>query len=149
MPGRPRRRKPRRKAEPVAPPARRRAVIYARVSSKDQEREGFSIPAQQRLLRQYAEQQGFTVVEEFTDVRTPDMGAAPPDVLRAAAPRLRDDECLVSTAVEAILVTGEGDRVRASGSMKRELPWGSPSSVSGVLASDLPVGGGTLCAWVW
>ena len=27
------------------------AVMYARVSSKDQEREGFSIPAQQKLLR--------------------------------------------------------------------------------------------------
>src|ERR1022692_156433 len=30
------------------------AVLYARVSSKDQEKEGFSIPAQQRLLREYA-----------------------------------------------------------------------------------------------
>jgi site-specific DNA recombinase len=29
-----------------------RAVLYARVSSKDQEREGFSIPAQLKLLRQ-------------------------------------------------------------------------------------------------
>jgi DNA invertase Pin-like site-specific DNA recombinase len=34
--------------------ARRKAVIYARVSSVEQEREGFSIPAQQRLLREYA-----------------------------------------------------------------------------------------------
>ena len=33
------------------------AVLYARVSSKDQEREGFSIPAQQKLLREYAEHQ--------------------------------------------------------------------------------------------
>ena len=29
---------------------RTEAVIYARVSSKDQEREGFSIPAQRELL---------------------------------------------------------------------------------------------------
>jgi DNA invertase Pin-like site-specific DNA recombinase len=28
-----------------------KAVIYARVSSKDQEREGYSIPAQLKLLR--------------------------------------------------------------------------------------------------
>ena len=28
-------------------------VLYARVSSKDQEKEGFSIPAQLRLLRDY------------------------------------------------------------------------------------------------
>jgi hypothetical protein len=33
---------------------RSNAVVYARVSSKDQEREGFSIPAQTQLLRGYA-----------------------------------------------------------------------------------------------
>lgn len=32
----------------------RSAVIYARVSSKDQEREGYSIPAQLKFLREYA-----------------------------------------------------------------------------------------------
>ena len=35
------------------------AVIYARVSSRDQEREGYSIPAQLKLLRDYAEKHGF------------------------------------------------------------------------------------------
>ena len=35
-------------------PMSRAAVLYARVSSKDQEREGFSIPAQLDLLRSYA-----------------------------------------------------------------------------------------------
>ena len=33
---------------------RRTCVIYARVSSKQQEEEGFSIPAQLELLRSYA-----------------------------------------------------------------------------------------------
>jgi site-specific DNA recombinase len=47
-----------------------RAVVYARVSSKDQEREGFSIPAQQRLLREYAEANGMVIAEEFLDVET-------------------------------------------------------------------------------
>ncbi len=47
-----------------------RAVLYARVSSKDQEREGFSIPAQQRLLRQYAHAHGLAIVQEFQDVET-------------------------------------------------------------------------------
>src|SRR5689334_20302100 len=47
-----------------------RVVLYARVSSKDQEREGYSIPAQQRLLREYAIQNGLLVVEEFVDVVT-------------------------------------------------------------------------------
>jgi site-specific DNA recombinase len=46
------------------------AVLYARVSSKDQEREGFSIPAQCTLLREHARQHGFEVLEEFIDVET-------------------------------------------------------------------------------
>src|SRR5579862_1349420 len=46
------------------------AVLYARVSSKDQEREGFSIPAQQKLLRQHARDQGLTILHEFVDVET-------------------------------------------------------------------------------
>jgi site-specific DNA recombinase len=45
-------------------------VLYARVSSKDQEKEGFSIPAQLRLLRDYAETKGFAIAHEFTDVET-------------------------------------------------------------------------------
>lgn len=47
-----------------------RVVLYARVSSKDQEKEGYSIPAQQRLLRDYALQNGLVVAEEFVDVET-------------------------------------------------------------------------------
>jgi hypothetical protein len=35
----------------VAPLQQRQAVLYARVSSKEQEREGFSIPSQQKLLQ--------------------------------------------------------------------------------------------------
>ncbi len=46
------------------------AVIYARVSSKEQEREGFSIPSQQKLLREYAERKGFMVVSEFVEAET-------------------------------------------------------------------------------
>jgi site-specific DNA recombinase len=51
-------------------PSARSCVIYARVSSKDQEKEGFSIPAQLRLLQDYAATQGMTVAEEFIDVET-------------------------------------------------------------------------------
>jgi site-specific DNA recombinase len=47
-----------------------RAVLYARVSSRDQEREGFSIPAQLKLLRHYAREQHLTIVREFVDVET-------------------------------------------------------------------------------
>ncbi len=46
------------------------AVMYARVSSKDQEREGYSIPAQLKLLRAYAQRNGFRIVREFVDIET-------------------------------------------------------------------------------
>jgi DNA invertase Pin-like site-specific DNA recombinase len=51
-------------------PARKQAVIYARVSSKEQEKEGFSIPAQLKLLKEYASAQGFAVAKEYVDVET-------------------------------------------------------------------------------
>ena len=47
-----------------------RAVLYARVSSKEQEKEGFSIPAQLKLLKEYAAREGLSVVQEFVDVET-------------------------------------------------------------------------------
>src|SRR6202171_1929510 len=50
--------------------ARKQAVIYARVSSKEQEKEGFSIPAQLKLLKEYASTNGFTVAQEYIDVET-------------------------------------------------------------------------------
>lgn len=48
----------------------KKAVIYARVSSKEQERDGFSIPAQRKLLHDYAEKNGFKVVAEFCEAET-------------------------------------------------------------------------------
>jgi site-specific DNA recombinase len=48
----------------------RQAVMYTRVSSRDQEREGYSIPAQQALLREYAAKLGLKIVREFVDVET-------------------------------------------------------------------------------
>ena len=46
------------------------AVIYARVSSREQEREGYSIPAQRKLLAEYARLRGFCVQREFIDVES-------------------------------------------------------------------------------
>ena len=56
--------------EPKQNSGRREAVLYARVSSKEQEREGYSILAQLKLLREYAAQQSFEVMREFVDVET-------------------------------------------------------------------------------
>src|SRR5262245_18749855 len=46
------------------------AAAYARVSSKDQEREGFSIPAQRKLLQLYARDRHLKIAREFDDVET-------------------------------------------------------------------------------
>ena len=47
-----------------------KAVLYARVSSKEQDEEGFSIPAQLKLLKDYAQKNKFRVVQEFIDIET-------------------------------------------------------------------------------
>ena len=49
---------------------RRNACIYARVSTVEQEKEGFSIPAQLKMLREYASKQGFRVIKEFVESET-------------------------------------------------------------------------------
>src|SRR5215472_11432701 len=54
----------------AADASRRQAVIYARVSSKEQEKEGFSIPAQLKLLKEYAAANGFMIAQEYVDVET-------------------------------------------------------------------------------
>lgn len=56
--------------EELSAVSRPRVVTYARVSSKEQEKEGFSIPAQQKLLQGYAETNRFHIVQEFVDVET-------------------------------------------------------------------------------
>ena len=50
--------------------ATNKAVLYARISSKEQEREGYSIPAQKKLLHSYAQKHGYEIVREFIDVET-------------------------------------------------------------------------------
>jgi hypothetical protein len=58
----------------------KKAVIYARVSSKEQEREGFSIPAQLRLLHEYAFRNDFSVLRgsNKTHLQSNDPGTACP-----------------------------------------------------------------------
>src|SRR6516165_565616 len=57
-------------SKPISSDPIRKAVIYARVSSKEQEKEGFSIPAQFKLLKDYAAAQGFAIAKEYVDVET-------------------------------------------------------------------------------
>src|ERR1035438_5034885 len=44
--------------------------LYARVSSREQEREGYSIPAQRKLLAEYARTHNFHIEREFVDVES-------------------------------------------------------------------------------
>jgi site-specific DNA recombinase len=48
----------------------RRSVVYARVSSKEQEKEGYSIPAQLKSLHTYAAALSLQIMGEFVDVET-------------------------------------------------------------------------------
>lgn len=74
-----------------------KAILYARVSSKEQEKEGFSIPAQLKLLREYAEKHQFTIVEEYTDSETAKKAGR--TNFTAMADRIRKD-----ATIDAILV---------------------------------------------
>jgi predicted site-specific integrase-resolvase len=42
------------------------AVLYARVSSKEQQKDGYSIPAQIKLLRSYAQAERIKIVAEYS-----------------------------------------------------------------------------------
>ena len=55
---------------PQQTPSRQKVVLYARVSSKEQEKEGFSIPSQLKLLNKYAEDNKVQIVQEYVDVET-------------------------------------------------------------------------------
>jgi site-specific DNA recombinase len=46
------------------------AAMVSRVSSREQQQEGFSIEAQAKLLREYADRNGFEVVKAFEGVET-------------------------------------------------------------------------------
>jgi DNA invertase Pin-like site-specific DNA recombinase len=44
----------------------KKAVGYCRVSSKEQEETGYSLPAQEKLVREYAEKMGFELIKVFS-----------------------------------------------------------------------------------
>jgi DNA invertase Pin-like site-specific DNA recombinase len=48
----------------------KQAISYTRVSSREQQEEGFSLGAQSGVLRTYADRNGFSIVRTFEDVET-------------------------------------------------------------------------------
>ena len=53
------------------------AVAYVRVSSKEQREEGFSIEAQERLVREYAHKNGITIVKLYIEVESASKAGRP------------------------------------------------------------------------
>ena len=47
-----------------------KCVVYARVSTKEQQEEGFSIPAQLKAIRAFCQAEGITIAEEFVEVES-------------------------------------------------------------------------------
>jgi len=45
----------------------RRAVLYARVSTEEQARSGYSLAQQLEALREYALREGYEIIEEVED----------------------------------------------------------------------------------
>ena len=43
-----------------------KAILFARVSSREQEETGYSLPAQQKLLEEYAKKNGFQIAKRFS-----------------------------------------------------------------------------------
>jgi len=54
-----------------------KAVAYFRVSSDRQEKEGFSIPAQEKLVREFAKMHGIAIAREFVEAETAKKGGRP------------------------------------------------------------------------
>ncbi len=43
-----------------------KTVLYSRVSSREQEETGYSLPAQEKLLKEYSEKKGFSIAKKFS-----------------------------------------------------------------------------------
>jgi site-specific DNA recombinase len=79
-----------------------KAVIYVRVSSKEQQQGGYSIPAQLSALREYAKKKGFQVVKEYEEAETAKR------VGRTNFQRMLDD---VSNGLASVIIVEKTDRL--------------------------------------
>ena len=69
----------------------KRAILYARVSTDEQARSGYSLAQQLEALRAYAAQEGYEVLEEVVDAGQSgklSMGAEKSNSMSLAAPSL-------------------------------------------------------------
>ena len=80
----------------------KRAVLYARVSTEEQARSGYSLAQQMEALREYAAQEGYKVLEEVTDP-----GQSGASLARPGMDRVRD---LVAAGGVSVVLAQDRDR---------------------------------------
>jgi site-specific DNA recombinase len=81
----------------------KRAILYARVSTDEQARSGFSLAQQLDALREYADREGYTVLEEVTDP-----GQSSVTLERPGMDRVRD---LVAAGGVSVVLAQDVDRI--------------------------------------
>src|SRR5215204_2701885 len=80
----------------------KRAILYARVSTDEQARNGYSLAQQMEALREYADQEGYEILEEVTDP-----GQSGASLVRPGMDRVRD---LVATDGVSVVLAQDRDR---------------------------------------
>src|SRR5215203_2246061 len=80
----------------------KRAILYARVSTEEQARSGYSLAQQMEALRQYAAREGYEVLEEVTDP-----GQSGASLERPGIDRVRD---LVAAGGVSVVLAQDRDR---------------------------------------
>ena len=81
----------------------RKAILYARVSTEEQARSGYSLAQQLEALREYAARQGYEVLEEVTDP-----GQSGASLERPGMDRVRD---LVAAGAVSLVLAHDRDRL--------------------------------------
>src|SRR5918992_535278 len=80
----------------------KKAILYARVSSEEQAKSGYSLAQQLEALREYAAREGYEVIEEVTDP-----GQSGASLERPGMDRVRD---LVATGGVSVVLAQDRDR---------------------------------------
>src|SRR5215218_648764 len=81
---------------------RRRAILYARVSTEEQARSGYSLAQQMEALKAYADREGYEVLEEVLDP-----GQSGASLERPGMDRVRD---LVTAGGVSVVLAQDRDR---------------------------------------
>ena len=80
----------------------RKAILYARVSTEEQAKSGYSLAQQMEALREYAAREGYEVLEEVTDP-----GQSGASLERPGMDRVRD---LIVTSDASVVLAQDRDR---------------------------------------